>query len=89
MVLTEIDPLGQKTRPDFEVTARRLGIAIVDIRSLEPAGNRLYYRNGVGQRVPMQRIYNRATMRSSAMYPTASGYHSANFRAVVGGRNLA
>lgn len=60
VILTELDPLHQKTLPDFEVTARRLGIAVVDIRTLEPEGNRLHYRNKKGQLVPIHRIYNRA-----------------------------
>ena len=38
VVLTEVDPLHQKTRPDFEITARRLGIAVVDIASLAGGG---------------------------------------------------
>lgn len=60
VVLTEVDPEHQKTRPDFEVTARRLGIAVVDISRLEAEGDRLYYRNRCGQRMPIRRIYNRA-----------------------------
>lgn len=60
VVLTELDPLHQKTLPDFNVTARKLGIAVVDIRSLEPVGNRLHYRDGDGRRIPIHRIYNRA-----------------------------
>ncbi len=60
VVLTELDPQHQKTLPDFEVTARRLGIAVVDIRALEPSGNRLHYRNANGRLVPIHRIYNRA-----------------------------
>jgi hypothetical protein len=60
VVLTELDPQNQKTRPDFEVTARRLGIAVVDIRSLEAVGNKLHYRGGDGTLVPIHRIYNRA-----------------------------
>jgi hypothetical protein len=60
VVLTEIDPRNQKTLPDFEVTARRLGIAVVDIRSLEPVGNKLHYRDGNGRLIPIHRIYNRA-----------------------------
>jgi hypothetical protein len=59
VVLTELDPLNQKTRPDFEVTAQRLGIAVVDIRSLEGAGNKLHYRNAAGRLIPIHRIYNR------------------------------
>ena len=60
VVLVEIDPLNQKTRPDFEVTARELGIAVVDIRELTPAGNKLHYRDAGGRLIPIHRIYNRA-----------------------------
>lgn len=60
VVLTEIDPLHQKTRPDFEITAQRLGITVVDIASLHPIGNKLHYRNQTGKLVPVHRIYNRA-----------------------------
>jgi hypothetical protein len=59
VVLMELDPLHQKTRPDFEITARRLGIAVVDIRELEPLGDRLHYRDGSGRLVPIYRVYNR------------------------------
>lgn len=60
VVLTELDPLNQKTLPDFMVTARRLGIAFVDIRSLEAVGNKLHYRDAAGKLIPIHRIYNRA-----------------------------
>ena len=60
VVFTELDPLHQKTWPDFAVTARRLGIAAVDIRSLESTGNKLHYRNATGRLVAIHRIYNRA-----------------------------
>jgi hypothetical protein len=60
VVLTEVDPQNQKTLPDFEVTARRLGIAVVDIRNLEAIGDKLHYRNAAGRLVPIDRIYNRA-----------------------------
>ena len=60
VVLTEIDPLNQKTLPDFNVTARRLGIAVVDIAGLEAASDKLHYRNGAGRLIPIHRIYNRA-----------------------------
>ena len=60
VVLTELDPLHQKTLPDFQVTARRLGISVVDIRSLEAKGNKLHYRDASGSLVPVHRIYNRA-----------------------------
>jgi hypothetical protein len=60
VVLTELDPMNQKTLPDFVVTGRRLGIAVVDIRNLEPVGNKLHYRNESGRLIPIHRIYNRA-----------------------------
>ena len=60
VVLTELDPLLQKTRADFEVTAARLGIAVVDICALEADGNKLHYRDARGRLVPIHRIYNRA-----------------------------
>jgi hypothetical protein len=60
VALTEIDPEHQKTRPDFEIMAKKLGIAVVDIRSLRAEGNKLYYRNAQGKLIPIHRIYNRA-----------------------------
>ncbi len=60
VVLSELDPEHQKTRPDFEVTARRFGIAVVDIRSIEADGNRLHYRGPSGRLTPIHRVYNRA-----------------------------
>jgi hypothetical protein len=60
VVLTELDPLQQKTRPDFEVTSARLGIAVVDVRNLQAIGGKLHYRNARGRLVPIRRIYNRA-----------------------------
>lgn len=60
VVLTEVDPEGQKTLPDFRVTAERLGIAVVEIAALEPVGRKLFYRDGQGRRVEIRRIYNRA-----------------------------
>lgn len=60
VVLTEIDPLHQKTFPDFELTRQRLGIGVVDISSVEPEGDKLYYRDNTNRRIPIHRIYNRA-----------------------------
>ena len=60
VVLTEVDPLHQKTLPDFNITAQKLGISVVDIASLEPEGSRLTWRDPRGRRIPISRIYNRA-----------------------------
>ncbi len=58
VILMEIDPEHQKTLPDFFVTQRRLGIAIVDILSLVKLRNKLYYFKN-GREVEVRRIYNR------------------------------
>ena len=58
VILMEIDPEHQKTLPDFLITQRELGIAIVDILSLRSAGNKLFYRKD-GREVEVRRIYNR------------------------------
>ncbi|HMG85969.1 MAG TPA: hypothetical protein VK574_09495, partial [Terracidiphilus sp.] len=60
VVLTEIDPLHQKTFSDFHLTSQHLGIPLVDITSIEPIGNKLHYRDAVGRLRPIHRIYNRA-----------------------------
>lgn len=60
VVLTEVDPMNQKTLPDFLVTAKHLGIKVVDIRSLKAEQNRLWYQGDSGRWVPIHRIYNRA-----------------------------
>ena len=60
VVLAEVTPERQKTLPDFRVTAERLGIAVVDIAEIEPAGRKLYYRDARGRQIEIRRIYNRA-----------------------------
>ena len=58
VVLLEIDPKHQKTRPDFHVYEDKLGIATVDITTLHKRGNRLFYQRD-GRETPIHRIYNR------------------------------
>lgn len=60
VVLTEVDPEHQKTLPDFLLTARALGIAVVDIASLVAVEDKLHYWDKGGRLVPIHRIYNRA-----------------------------
>lgn len=60
VVLAEVEPLGQKTLPDFRVHEERLGIGVVDIAKLRKEGRRLFYENGRGEWIPIARIYNRA-----------------------------
>ena len=59
VVLMEIHPRQQKTLPDFLLTEKMLGIRTVDIVDIRKEGSHLYYERD-GQRVPIQRIYNRA-----------------------------
>ena len=59
VVLTEVEPEGQKTLPDFHVYEERLGITTVDIAKLKKEGNKLFYERR-GRWVPIERIYNRA-----------------------------
>ena len=58
VVLMEIDPEHQKTLPDFLVTERELGVAIVDILKLKKRGNRLFHARD-GREIEVRRIYNR------------------------------
>jgi hypothetical protein len=59
VVLLEIDPEHQKTRPDFLETERRWGVRAVDITSVVKQGRQLAYHRD-GRLVPIRRIYNRA-----------------------------
>ena len=59
VILMEIDPLHQKTLPDFLLTEKLLGVRSVNIVDIRKEGSRLYYERG-GKRVPIERIYNRA-----------------------------
>jgi hypothetical protein len=61
VVLLEIDPENQKTRCDFLITERQLGVHAVDIRALRRNGNRLLYERN-GRLIPIRRIYNRTVM---------------------------
>ena len=61
VILMEIHPQEQKTLPDFLLTEKMLGIRTVDIESIKKEGTRLYYE-WAGKRIPIQRIYNRATV---------------------------
>ena len=59
VALVEIDPLHQKTLPDFLLTEKMLGIPTVDITEIKKDGRRLLYPRD-GRIIPIERIYNRA-----------------------------
>ncbi|MEP7235334.1 MAG: hypothetical protein ABI778_08570 [Ignavibacteriota bacterium] len=59
-VLLEIDPQNQKTKCDFLLAQKHLGIVIVDIRSVIAQGNELFHPDHEGKLIRISRIYNRA-----------------------------
>ena len=59
VVLMEVHPEEQKTRPDFLLTEKLLGIRTVCITKIHKQGRQLFYEED-GRQVPIERIYNRA-----------------------------
>jgi hypothetical protein len=58
VVLLEIDPLNQKTLPDFRATEKLLGCPTVDVAQVSKQGNKLFYENQ-GRLIEIRRLYNR------------------------------
>lgn len=58
VVLLEIDPARQKTRPDFVATEQLWGVRAIDTRDVQRDGRELWYWRD-GRRVRIARIYNR------------------------------
>ncbi|MBN9663816.1 MAG: hypothetical protein J0H49_36790 [Acidobacteria bacterium] len=59
VVLLEVDPDHQKTRCDFLLTERMLGVRAVCLAQVRKQGRKLYYQRD-GREVEIRRIYNRA-----------------------------
>ena len=58
VILLEIDPLEQKTLPDFLLTKESCGIETVNVLDLKKQGRALYCEKN-GRQVRVERIYNR------------------------------
>lgn len=58
VILMEIDPLDQKTLPDFRATEKLTGIPFVCITDVIKRGDKLLYKRD-GREVEIRRIYNR------------------------------
>ena len=58
VVLMEIEPERQKTRPDFVMTEHLWGVRAVDTAAVVKRGNRLFYNRDGGE-TAIRRIYNR------------------------------
>ncbi len=58
VILMEIEPERQKTRPDFLLTEKLLGVPTVAITNVKKRDSRLYYYHE-GRELEVRRIYNR------------------------------
>jgi hypothetical protein len=58
VVLMEVEPEKQKTRPDFLMTEKLFGIRTVDVAHLRKRGRRLTYECD-GKEIEIARLYNR------------------------------
>lgn len=69
VILMDLKPEEQKTRPDFVATKMLLGIDAVDPTELEKEGRQLFRRIG-NRKVPVKRIYNRVVFDELAKSDT-------------------
>ena len=74
VILMEIDPLHQKTLPDFLVTEKLLGIKTVDIAHIRKVGKFLFYEDA-GKLTPIKRIYNRAIVDEMVRKDLKTAFH--------------
>jgi hypothetical protein len=58
VVLQDIEPERQKTRPDFAITEQLWGVRAIGVPGLSREGRQLFY-NRDGRRTRIRRIYNR------------------------------
>ncbi len=59
VILLEIEPEKQSTNIDFYSTAKTIGIKVLCLTKLKKEGKTLYYLDDEGQRVSIDKIYNR------------------------------
>ena len=69
VVLLEVLPEQQTTRIDFLATQRDLGIAVKCISDLKKEGNSVYYIDEKGQKVGVEKIFNRVIFDELVRYP--------------------
>lgn len=68
VILLDIYPSTQKTRLDFELTRRYLGVEPVCLTKIRKDGRALYYEKD-GRHQPIKRIYNRLIFDELQHYP--------------------
>lgn len=59
VVLIDIEPKKQNTQIDFWATARKLGVHVCCVSDLKVEGRDVFYINENGQKVGVERLYNR------------------------------
>lgn len=69
VVLLEVEPHRQATQIDFWVTAAELGIVVKCISEIHKEGEKLFYRDEKGKKIPIERIYNRVIFDELVNYP--------------------
>jgi len=60
VALLELDPLEQKTRPDFLALEQLIGLQTCNIRNVARQGRRLVHTDSQGRQQALQRVFNRA-----------------------------
>lgn len=68
VILLELFPEKQKTRIDFALTRRYLGVEAVCITNVRKNGRQLYYERD-GRQIPIKRIYNRLIFDELDQHP--------------------
>lgn len=59
VVLLEIEPEKQTTYIDMAVTAAELGLKVLCVTKVIKNGNKLFYKDDIGNEIEIRRIYNR------------------------------
>lgn len=68
VILLEIYPERQKTRIDFSLTERYLGVAAVSLTDIKKTGRQLFYEKD-GRQIRIKRIYNRLIFDDLRNFP--------------------
>ena len=68
VILLEIYPKLQKTRVDFDITEKLIGVKAICLTKIIKEGKKLFYMNE-GMKTPIHRIYNRLIFDDLLNYP--------------------
>ena len=68
VILLEIYPKGQKTRIDFALTEKYIGVAAVSLTDIKKQGRQLFYEKD-GRLIRIKRIYNRLIFDDLQNFP--------------------